>query len=78
MENPTILLRRLSPFCARVMERSASPCQARAHAKILPVLSQQQLIHMAAKQKRHTLTPACNDKEETGLEFDNMDTAGEA
>ncbi|HGM5452316.1 TPA: type VI secretion system ATPase TssH [Serratia marcescens] len=36
MENPTILLRRLNPYCARAMEGAASLCQIRAHAEILP------------------------------------------
>lgn len=36
MEKPAILLRRLNPYCARAIEGSASLCQARAHAEILP------------------------------------------
>ncbi|MER0045624.1 AAA family ATPase, partial [Pectobacterium odoriferum] len=36
MENPAILLRRLTPYCARAMEGAASLCQTRAHAEILP------------------------------------------
>ncbi|BEM75199.1 hypothetical protein SME36J_46220 [Serratia marcescens] len=36
MENPAILLRRLNPYCARVMEGAASLCQTRAHAEIQP------------------------------------------
>lgn len=36
MENPAILLRRLTPYCVRAMEGAASLCQTRAHAEILP------------------------------------------
>lgn len=36
MENPAILLRRLNSYCARAIEGSASLCQTRAHAEILP------------------------------------------
>jgi type VI secretion system protein VasG len=38
--------------------------------QILPVLSQQLLTHMAAKQKPHSLTLGWNDEEGIGLEFD--------
>ncbi|ELN2578363.1 type VI secretion system ATPase TssH [Enterobacter kobei] len=37
--------------------------------QILPVLSQQLLTHMAAKQKPHSLTLGWNDEEGIGLEF---------
>lgn len=37
--------------------------------QILPVLSQQMLSHMAAKQKPHSLTLGWNDEEGIGLEF---------
>ncbi|HBV92566.1 MAG TPA: type VI secretion system ATPase TssH [Pantoea sp.] len=46
--------------------------------QILPVLSQQLLTHMAAKQKPHSLTLGWNDEEGIGLEFDATDTTGEA
>lgn len=46
--------------------------------QILPVLSQQLLTHMAAKQKPHTLKLGWNDEEGIGLEFDATDTTGEA
>ncbi|SEL24032.1 type VI secretion system protein VasG [Kosakonia sacchari] len=36
MENSTVLLRRLNPYCARALEGAASLCQTRAHAEILP------------------------------------------
>ncbi len=38
--------------------------------QILPVLSQQLLTHMAARQKPHSLTLGWNDEEGIGLEFD--------
>lgn len=38
--------------------------------QILPVLSQQLLTHMAAKQKPHSLTLGWDDEEGIGLEFD--------
>lgn len=69
MENPAIFLRRFSPYCARAMDGAASLCQARAQAEILPVLSQQLLTHMAAKQKPHCLTLGWNDEEGIELEF---------
>ena len=37
--------------------------------QILPVLSQQLLSHMAAKQKPHSLTLGCSEEEGIGLEF---------
>ncbi|MDW2592870.1 AAA family ATPase, partial [Citrobacter braakii] len=37
--------------------------------QILPVLSQQLLSHMAAKQKPHSLTLGCGEEEGIGLEF---------
>ncbi|MGG7444697.1 type VI secretion system ATPase TssH [Kosakonia oryzendophytica] len=37
--------------------------------QILPVLSQQLLMHMAAKQKPHSLTLSWNDEKGIGLEF---------
>lgn len=46
--------------------------------QILPVLSQQLLTHMAAKQKPITLTLGWNDEEGIGLEFDATDTTEEA
>ncbi|MHA6678758.1 type VI secretion system ATPase TssH [Enterobacter cloacae] len=46
--------------------------------QILPVLSQQLLTHMAAKQKPHSLTLGWNDEEGISLEFDATDTTGEA
>lgn len=46
--------------------------------QILPVLSQQLLTHVAAKQKPHSLTLGWNDEEGIGLEFDATDTTGEA
>ncbi|HCR1139929.1 TPA: type VI secretion system ATPase TssH [Klebsiella aerogenes] len=46
--------------------------------QILPVLSQQLLTHMAAKQKPHSLTLGWNEEEGIGLEFDATDTTGEA
>jgi len=46
--------------------------------QILPVLSQQLLIHMAAKQKPRALTLGWNDEEGIVLEFDATDTTGEA
>ena len=46
--------------------------------QILPVLSQQLLTHMAAKQKLHSLTLGWNDEEGIVLEFDATDTTGEA
>ncbi|PIF23925.1 hypothetical protein [Candidatus Pantoea floridensis] len=75
------LLRRLNPFCAQTLEAAASLCQTRAHAEIqpehwllnqqiLPVLSQQLLTHIAAKQKPHSLTLGWNEEEEIVLEFD--------
>ncbi|MDY1039345.1 hypothetical protein, partial [Lelliottia sp. CFBP8978] len=38
--------------------------------QILPVLSQQLLMHMAAKQKPRSLTLSWDDKEGIGLAFD--------
>ncbi|UVV73806.1 type VI secretion system ATPase TssH [Pantoea agglomerans] len=46
--------------------------------QILPVLSQQLLTHMAAKQKPHSLTLGWSDEEGIGLEFDATDTREEA
>ncbi|MEG5680120.1 type VI secretion system ATPase TssH [Enterobacter asburiae] len=46
--------------------------------QILPVLSQQLLTHMAAKQKPDSLTLGWNDEEGIVLEFDATDTTGEA
>ncbi|HEY2452093.1 MAG TPA: type VI secretion system ATPase TssH [Scandinavium sp.] len=46
--------------------------------QILPVLSQQLLTHMAAKQKPKTLTLGWNDDEGIVLAFDATDTTGEA
>ncbi|QGX92462.1 type VI secretion system ATPase TssH [Tatumella sp. TA1] len=46
--------------------------------QILPVLSQQLLTHMAAKQKPYSLTLGWNDEEGIVLEFDATDTTGEA
>ncbi|MDQ0549403.1 type VI secretion system ATPase TssH [Pantoea agglomerans] len=46
--------------------------------QILPVLSQQLLTHMAAKQKPHYLTLGWSDEEGIGLEFDATDTREEA
>ncbi|MGL4723882.1 MAG: type VI secretion system ATPase TssH [Scandinavium sp.] len=46
--------------------------------QILPVLSQQLLTHMAAKQKPRSLTLGWNDEEGIGLEFDATDTREEA
>ncbi|WP_223564073.1 type VI secretion system ATPase TssH [Pantoea agglomerans] len=46
--------------------------------QILPVLSQQLLIHIAAKQKPHSLTLGWSDEEGIGLEFDATDTREEA
>ncbi|RSB25566.1 type VI secretion system ATPase TssH [Enterobacter cloacae] len=46
--------------------------------QILPVLSQQLLAHMAAKQKPDSLTLCWNDEEGIVLEFDATDTTGEA
>ncbi|WP_192072754.1 type VI secretion system ATPase TssH [Pantoea agglomerans] len=46
--------------------------------QILPVLSQQLLTHMAAKQKPHSLTLGWSDEEGVGLEFDATDTREEA
>jgi len=46
--------------------------------QILPVLSQQLLTHMAAKQKPHSLTLGWSDEEGIVLEFDTTDTTGEA
>ncbi|EAN5887732.1 type VI secretion system ATPase TssH [Salmonella enterica] len=40
--------------------------------QILPVLSQQLLTHMAAKQKPHTLTLGWTDEEGIGLEFSDV------
>lgn len=46
--------------------------------QILPVLSQQLLTHMAAKQKPHSLTLSWNNEEGIVLEFNATDTSGEA
>ncbi|MEQ4583410.1 MAG: type VI secretion system ATPase TssH [Pantoea agglomerans] len=46
--------------------------------QILPVLSQQLLTHIAAKQKPHSLTLGWSDEEGIGLEFDATDTREEA
>lgn len=40
--------------------------------QILPVLSQQLLSHMAAKQKPKTLTLSWDEEEGIGLAFDNI------
>ncbi|WP_312951180.1 hypothetical protein [Superficieibacter sp.] len=72
MENTAILLRRLNPYCARALEGAASLCQTRAHAEILPVLSQQLLTHMAAKQKSHSLTLGWSEEEGVMLEFERI------
>lgn len=46
--------------------------------QILPVLSQQLLTYMAAKEKPYSLTLGWNDEEGIGLEFDATDTTEEA
>lgn len=60
MENLSIWLRGLNSFYVRVMDGTASLCPLRAHAEILPVLNQQLLIHISAKQKPYTLMPGWN------------------
>ncbi|MCG7368352.1 hypothetical protein MHZ90_19825 [Pantoea sp. ACRSH] len=45
--------------------------QMKLGQQILPVLSQQLLAHMAAKQRPHPLTLSGSEEEEVGLEFDH-------
>lgn len=81
-----VLLRRLNPYCARALEGAASLCQIRAHAEMtpehwllklldqgegdLPVLSQQLLNHIAAKQKPSSLQLTRDDEKGIVLAFD--------
>lgn len=81
-----VLLRRLNPYCARALEGAASLCQNLAHAEItpdhwllksldqgegdLPVLSQQLLSHIAAKQKPSSLQLTWDDEKGIVLAFD--------
>ena len=81
-----VLLRRLNPYCARALEGAASLCQNRAHAEItpehwllksldqgegdLPVLGQQLLSHIAAKQKPSSLQLTWDDEKGIVLAFD--------
>lgn len=81
-----VLLRRLNSYCARALEGAASLCQNRARAEItpehwllksldqgegdLPVLSQQLLSHIAAKQKPSSLQLTWDDEKGIVLAFD--------
>ncbi|MEB6334997.1 hypothetical protein MXL77_04760 [Serratia rhizosphaerae] len=59
MENSAVLLRRLNPYCARVLEGTASQCQTRTHAQILPDVDQ---VEKAQRNKMNLLLNLSEDK----------------